>query len=163
MPSGNTLRVERLKVSAFKIPTDAPESDGTFAWDSTTLVLVEAHAAGNTGIGYSYADTAAATLIKDTLAEVVRGRDVMAVPGQWVAMVQAIRNLGRPGIASMAIAAVDTALWDLKARILDMPWSRCLARSATACRFTAAAASLRIPLPTSSSNSAAGPTTASRA
>jgi L-alanine-DL-glutamate epimerase-like enolase superfamily enzyme len=121
MPSGNTMRVERLKVSAFKIPTDAPESDGTFAWDSTTLVLVEAEAAGNTGIGYSYADTAAAALIKDTLAEVVRGRDAMAVPGHWVAMVQAIRNLGRPGIASMAIAAVDTALWDLKARILDVP------------------------------------------
>src|SRR5207237_7802064 len=32
-----------------------------------------------------------------------------------------IRNLGRPGIASMAISAVDTALWDLKARLLDLP------------------------------------------
>jgi hypothetical protein len=75
MPSGSTMRVERLQVSAFKIPTDAPESDATFAWDSTTLVLVEAQAGGNTGIGYSYADTAAATLIKDTLAEAVRGRE----------------------------------------------------------------------------------------
>ncbi|MGA7385168.1 MAG: enolase C-terminal domain-like protein [Methylocella sp.] len=121
MPSGNTMRVERLTVSAFRIPTDAPESDGTLAWDSTALVLVEAQAAGNTGIGYSYADTATAALIKDTLAEVVRGRDAMAVGGHWVAMVQAIRNLGRPGIASMAIAAVDTALWDLKARILGLP------------------------------------------
>jgi L-alanine-DL-glutamate epimerase-like enolase superfamily enzyme len=36
-------------------------------------------------------------------------------------MVQAIRNPGRPGVASMAIAAVDTALWDLKARLLKLP------------------------------------------
>ena len=36
-------------------------------------------------------------------------------------MVRAIRNLGRPGVSSMAISAVDTALWDLKARLLDLP------------------------------------------
>ena len=45
----------------------------------------------------------------------------MNVPGAWSAMVAAIRNLGRPGIASMAISAVDTALWDLKARLLELP------------------------------------------
>ncbi len=121
MPSDSAIPIERLKVSAFKIPTDAPESDGTLAWDSTTLVLVEAAAAGTTGIGYSCADTATARLIKDKLAEIVRGRDAMAVTGNWLAMVQSIRNLGRPGIASMAIAAVDTALWDLKARLLRVP------------------------------------------
>ncbi len=57
----------------------------------------------------------------DMLAGVVKGRDAMGVPGAWSAMVAAIRNLGRPGIASMAISAVDTALWDLKARLLDVP------------------------------------------
>jgi L-alanine-DL-glutamate epimerase-like enolase superfamily enzyme len=36
-------------------------------------------------------------------------------------MVRAIRNIGRPGLASCAIAAVDAALWDLKARLLDIP------------------------------------------
>src|SRR5579859_3240784 len=36
-------------------------------------------------------------------------------------MLRSIRNLGRPGICSMAIAAVDSALWDLKARLLDVP------------------------------------------
>ena len=99
----------------------SPESDGTFAWEKTTLVLVEATAGGKTGLGYSYADTATAALIRDSLADVVRGRDAMAVPGAWSAMVAAIRNLGRPGVASMAISAVDSALWDLKARLLDLP------------------------------------------
>ena len=36
-------------------------------------------------------------------------------------MVAQTRNLGRPGITSMAIAAVDVALWDLKARLLGLP------------------------------------------
>ena len=41
-------------------------------------------------------------------------------------MVHAIRNLGRPGIVSMAIAAVDLALWDLKARLLRLPLCKLL-------------------------------------
>lgn len=112
--------IERIDVSAYKIPTDAPEADGTYAWTSTTLVVVEAAAGDTRGLGYTYADTATAHLIKDMLAGVVQGRNAMDVPGCWQAMVHAIRNLGRPGIASMAISAVDVALWDLKARLLDV-------------------------------------------
>ena len=113
--------IERIDVSAYTIPTDAPESDGTLEWQQTTLVLVQASAGGTTGIGYSYANRATAVLIGDTLADVVRGRDALDVAGAWDAMIAAIRNLGRPGISSMAIAAVDNALWDLKARLLAVP------------------------------------------
>ncbi len=118
--------IDRIDVSAYKVPTDAPESDGTMAWDHTTLVVVEVAAGRTNGIGYSYADFSTMSLIRELLAKVVRGRDAMAVSGCWSAMVAAIRNLGRPGIASMAIAAVDTALWDLKARLLDLPLSTLL-------------------------------------
>ncbi len=110
-----------LSVSVYQIPTDAPESDGTYIWDKTTLVLVELTAGDQHGIGYTYADTATATLIRDLLAPLVEGRDAFDIPAIWSAMVGAIRNLGRPGIASMAIAAVDVALWDLKARLLNVP------------------------------------------
>jgi L-alanine-DL-glutamate epimerase-like enolase superfamily enzyme len=113
--------VDWIEASAYAIPTDFPESDGTLCWHSTTLVLVEARGGGCRGLGFTYADLATATLIRNLLAELVIGRDAMDVAGCWSAMVRAIRNLGRPGIASMAIAAVDVALWDLKARILDLP------------------------------------------
>ena len=114
-------RIERVDVAAYRIPTDAPESDGTLEWTSTTLVAVHATAGGQRGFGYSYADTATAQLIRDLLAGVVIGRDAMAVSAGWEAMLHATRNLGRVGIVAMAIAAVDAALWDLKARLLDVP------------------------------------------
>ena len=113
--------IDRIEVSTFTIPTDFPESDGTLEWNSTTLVLVHAYGGGRVGLGYTYADTATATLIQDLLSEAVKGRDAMAPAASWNAMVSRIRNLGRPGIASMALSAVDIALWDLKARLLNVP------------------------------------------
>ena len=117
----NTVPIRRIDVSSYTIATDFPESDGTLEWDSTTLVLVHASAGGKRGLGYTYADTATARLIHDLLSKIVEGHDAMSVPVVWQAMVRRIRNLGRPGIVSMALSAVDTALWDLKARLLDLP------------------------------------------
>jgi L-alanine-DL-glutamate epimerase-like enolase superfamily enzyme len=119
--SSHTAPITKLEVEAFTIPTDQPEADGTFAWDATTIVVVHPQAGDTRGLGFSYADLATATLIHESLADVVIGCDVMDVPACWEAMVRSIRNLGRPGIASMAIAAVDNALWDLKARLLGLP------------------------------------------
>jgi len=121
LPGKVGVPVERIVVSAYRVPTDFPEADGTLAWDSTTLVLVEATAGEVTGLGYSYADLATADLIRTTLAEIVIGQDALAVPTCWARMVHTIRNLGRPGISAMAVSAVDNALWDLKARLLDLP------------------------------------------
>jgi L-alanine-DL-glutamate epimerase-like enolase superfamily enzyme len=120
LESGNP-RIARVRVSAFSIPTATPESDGTLEWQATVLVLVEIEAGDKTGIGFSYADTGTAKLIHEALASIVTGRDALAIGDCWNAMVAVIRNLGRPGISSMAVAAVDNALWDLKARILDLP------------------------------------------
>lgn len=118
--------VSELQVSVFRIPTDLPEADGTLSWDETTVVLVEASGAGHTGLGYTYADAACQTLIAGKLADIVCGRPILDVPGTWEMMVRACRNLGRPGLTSCAISAVDNALWDLKARLLDLPLSRLL-------------------------------------
>ena len=116
------MHITRIDIHVYRIPTDLPEQDGTYDWDTTTVVLVEPVTdSGLRGLGYSYADAATAVLVRDTLAPVVCGRDVQDVGGAWSAMVRAIRNLGRPGIASMAIAAVDIALWDLKARAVGLP------------------------------------------
>ncbi len=98
-----------------------PSRTARIEWDETTLVVVHAGAGGVTGLGYTYAVPAAADLIDRTLAGIVTGRNAMDVSGSFVALTRAVRNAGRPGIASTAIAAVDAALWDLKARLLDLP------------------------------------------
>lgn len=108
-------------MSAYTIPTDYPESDGTIEWNKTTLVLVELKAGDITGLGYTYADVSTAKLIDSLLGKIVEGRDPMDIPGSWLAMKQAVRNLGSPGIGAMAISAVDVALWDLKAKLLQLP------------------------------------------
>jgi L-alanine-DL-glutamate epimerase-like enolase superfamily enzyme len=119
--NSQTVPITRVDVNTFTVPTDFPESDGTLRWDRTTIVVVEASAGGQRGLGYTYADTATATLIHDALAPYIKDMDAMSPPGAYMAMWQRLRNLGRPGICSMAISAVDCALWDLKARLLGAP------------------------------------------
>jgi L-alanine-DL-glutamate epimerase-like enolase superfamily enzyme len=111
------VAVERIDVSAYTIPTDEPESDGTLEWDETTIVVVELTAGGEAGLGYTYGPRAVATLIEEKLAQTVQGSDPMSVRDSWAEMGRVLRNAGRPGIGSMAMAAVDIALWDLSARL----------------------------------------------
>jgi L-alanine-DL-glutamate epimerase-like enolase superfamily enzyme len=101
------------------VPTSSPESDGTYEWDRTTIVIVEVSGGGARGIGYGYADAATATLIDQSLKRRVLGQDALSPQASWIRMRQGVRNLGSPGIASMAISAVDIALWDLKAKLLS--------------------------------------------
>jgi L-alanine-DL-glutamate epimerase-like enolase superfamily enzyme len=118
--------VESIRARAYRIPTDRPEADGTFAWDSTTLVVAEVIAAGKTGLGYTYTDASAAKLIEAMLAPTLVGEDAWEVGALWQRMQQRVRNVGRSGLAANAISALDCALWDVKARLLDMPLARLL-------------------------------------
>lgn len=113
--------IDRVEVAAYRIPTERPESDGTYNWDATTMVVAHLFAGGARGIGYTYADAAAATLIEGKLAEVVKGRDAFDIPACWSALNGALRNLGEAGIGMLAISAIDSALWDLKAKLVGLP------------------------------------------
>jgi L-alanine-DL-glutamate epimerase-like enolase superfamily enzyme len=116
------VKIQHVDVSAYRIPTDRPEADGTITWDATTLIVVEVTAgAGIRGLGVSYASTGAARVARDVLAPLVVGQPADEVGRCWEAMVAAVRNAGRPGVAATAISAIDVALWDLKARAVDLP------------------------------------------
>ncbi len=117
----NSVKIQELKISAYKIPTDLPEADGTIAWNSTTMILVEITAGGKKGIGYTYAHEATAYVIEKTLKEIVIGKNAMNIEGITFDAIRAIRNNGACGIAMMAVSAVDNALWDLKSKILELP------------------------------------------
>jgi L-alanine-DL-glutamate epimerase-like enolase superfamily enzyme len=123
------LMVAEVDATAYTIPTERPEGDGTLTWDATTWVVVRVGTgdpALPSGLGWTYAPAAAAHVVRDLLAPVATGRGALDVAGAWETMVRSIRNAGRPGLVSMAISAVDTALWDLAARLLDVPLHRLL-------------------------------------
>ena len=115
------VAIEGVDVSAYTIPTDQPESDGTLEWDVTTIVVVEVQAGGETGLGYTYGDASTGTFVESKLARAVEGLDALSPSAAWLRMQEQIRNAGRPGVGAMAVSAVDIALWDLKARLLELP------------------------------------------
>lgn len=119
--AGPRATVDAVRVSAYTVPTDAPEADGTFAWDSTTMIVVHIEGGGLVGLGWTYGPPACATYITGKLAAIVEGTDPLDVGGTFERMVRAARNDGRPGAIGYAISAVDVALWDLKAQMLGVP------------------------------------------
>jgi L-alanine-DL-glutamate epimerase-like enolase superfamily enzyme len=118
--------VERVTAAVYEIPTDQPEADGTLAWSKTTLVVANVTGAGQTGLGYTYATGACKPLIEGELSAAIVGQSVLDTGAAWQAMVRAVRNIGRPGLVSYAISAVDAALWDLKATLLGVSVSKLL-------------------------------------
>ncbi len=115
------VKIRSLNTSVYKIPTEHPESDGTLKWNSCTLILVEIEGGGKKGLGYSYGNEAIGYYVEKVLKEIVIDSKIMDIPAIWNSMTAAVRNDGNSGIAAMAIAAVDNALWDLKGKILGIP------------------------------------------
>jgi len=116
-----SLPVDTISASTYTVPTDSPESDGTLAWTSTTMVAVHVSSGKHIGFGYTYADGAARAIVEGALRNVVQDRDAHEVTALYDAMRAAVRNTGEGGLNAFAIAAVDMALWDLKAKALGVP------------------------------------------
>ncbi len=120
------MKLHRPVLSVYTVPTDAPEADGTLTWNSTTMVIAEVTAGDATGTGWTYGPPAIGDFLRDQLAPLVEGRDALDIPAAHHAMCRSIRNAGRPGVTASAISALDIALWDLKARLLELPLARLL-------------------------------------
>ncbi|WP_020659580.1 enolase C-terminal domain-like protein [Amycolatopsis benzoatilytica] len=121
-------RVEHVEATAYRVPTPAPEADGTLSWDGTTLVVVRLHAGAADGLGWTYADASCVPLIEQKLAPEITGLPALDPPACWSAMQRAVRNLGRVGLVSCALSAVDIAVWDAAAKLVSLPLARFLGR-----------------------------------
>ena len=124
--------VSAVRAQAYKGPTDKREARvGTFTWDHTVRWSSGGEVdegGGERGLGYTYSDASISGLIEKTLGTVVEGADALDPPKAWNVMVKGVRNLGREGLAATAISAVDAAIWDLKAKLLDVPIAVLLCR-----------------------------------
>jgi L-alanine-DL-glutamate epimerase-like enolase superfamily enzyme len=106
---------------AYTVPTGSPEGDGTFTWDSTTLVVVRLGCEGCEGVGYTYSHKAAAELARDLIEKCVEGANPFESNAIFTRMRREQRNYGQEGVAATALSAIDIAIWDLKAKLLDVP------------------------------------------
>jgi L-alanine-DL-glutamate epimerase-like enolase superfamily enzyme len=119
-------KIEATKATSFTIPTDAPEGDGTFAWDATTLIVVELRCENETGVGYTYSHKTAAPLARELMKKHVEGQGPFDTNVLFSNLREAQRNYGRDGVAATALSAIDIALWDLKTKLMGQPLCRVL-------------------------------------
>ncbi len=134
MPAGASIAA--AEVGAYTVPTrtsgvERPEADGTVQWDKTSLVVVQLTAGSRTGLGYAYASPAALEVIRDVLVPIVLGTNPFDATQSFWRMARAVRNLGWPGVCAGAISAVDSAVHDLKARLLDISLTQLLGGART--------------------------------
>ncbi|CAM5453467.1 mandelate racemase [Streptomyces spiroverticillatus] len=106
--------VRMVHIEPEVLRTDAVQ---TFVRQETVLVTVSTDD-GLTGVGYSYTigtgGSSVVALLRDHLAEVVVGQDARNVEALWTRMLYATRATAFGVLTSLALAAVDTALWDLR-------------------------------------------------
>jgi L-talarate/galactarate dehydratase len=129
-------RIAHVKISSIVLPLAGPISDAKVLTGRqrpmTEVVLLFAEiisAAGHEGIGFSYSKRAGGSgqfAHAREIAPVLIGEDPSDIGKIWTKLTWAGASVGRSGLAVQAIAAIDVALWDLKARRAGLPLAKLL-------------------------------------
>ncbi|WP_421726162.1 mandelate racemase/muconate lactonizing enzyme family protein [Bauldia sp.] len=145
--------IAQVDAKLYRIPlpevmADAKHGDHThFELITVTVALAN----GLTGTGYSYTGgrggQAIHALVKHDLAPMLIGRDADAVEDLYEAMQWHVHYVGRGGIASFAISAIDIALWDLRGKQRGEPLWKMAGGAGTRCRAYCGGIDLNFPLP----------------
>ncbi len=109
--------IERIETAYYRLPLEPMGDAGHGAIDSEELITLKLSADGLVGHGYAYTigrgGRAIQALIEHDLAPLLIGQDATQVEALWELMWRRMLYVGRGGLVSFAIAAVDIALWDL--------------------------------------------------
>jgi L-alanine-DL-glutamate epimerase-like enolase superfamily enzyme len=112
------MRIDAIESAYYRLPLEAMGDAGHGAIDSEEIVTVKLRAGGLEGHGYAYTigrgGRAVQALIEHDLAPLLLGRDATGIAALWDLMWQRLLYVGRGGLASFSIAALDIALWDLR-------------------------------------------------
>ncbi len=146
-------RIADIETRLFHIPlaevlVDAKHGDHHFFELITATIRLED---GSVGTGYSYTGGkgghAVAAMIRHDLAPFLIGRDADDVESLYEAMQWHVHYVGRGGVASFAISAVDIALWDLRGKRTGQPLWRMAGGAARECRAYCGGIDLGFDLP----------------
>lgn len=146
-------KITQIVTRLFEVPlaevlSDAKHGDHThFQLITATITLED----GNEGTGYTYTGgkggTAIKAMIEDDLAPVLLGKDGTDIEAIWNFCEWHIHYVGRGGIASFAMAALDIALWDLRGRRTGQSLWRMAGGAGRTCKVYAGGIDLNFPLP----------------
>ena len=154
----DTDPIDRVRISLAYLPLDAPISDAKVLTGRqrplTEVAILFAEidtAGGQHGFGFSYAKRAGGPGLYAHAVEIAPeaiGADPYDTGRLWQRLVWAGASVGRSGLAVQAIAAIDIALWDLKARRAGLPLAKLLGayRDAVPC-YNTSGGFLSAPLP----------------
>jgi L-alanine-DL-glutamate epimerase-like enolase superfamily enzyme len=126
------MTIARIVADRYVIQLPEVVSDSTHgdqpSFELITVRLTDSD--GGEGVGYTYTGgfggRAILSLLRDELIPLLAGKDETDIEGLWKAMWWRLIFVGRGGAVSFAIAAIDTALWDLRARKAGLPLWRLL-------------------------------------
>jgi len=113
--------IERVEILQVDLPPKVVRTDAiqSFVKQETPIVRITC-ADGAQGIGYTYTigtgGSSVVALLRDHLCPRLIGRDAMAIEALWKDLFFHTHATAVGAITSLALAAVDTALWDLKCR-----------------------------------------------
>ncbi|MDA2813985.1 mandelate racemase/muconate lactonizing enzyme family protein [Nocardiopsis sp. RSe5-2] len=140
------MRIESAAVRAHRLPLHRSWDGGV---DKNDLVVVEVAAdTGHTGTGFAWTPGAGAgavlALVRDDCAPALVGW--APDPGVcWDALRARLADAGSGGVSAMALAAVDIALWDLRAKAVGLPLVELLGRRRDAVPAYASGVNLDYP------------------
>jgi len=125
------VKIQQVKSQIVRLPADEPLADGKVAPGAVRdLVVVKvATADGIEGLGVTFFGAAMSPSLKqaiDDLGAVLIGEDPRLVERLADKMRNAAGSAGPGGVFTLALSALDTALWDIKGKALNMPVARLL-------------------------------------
>jgi L-alanine-DL-glutamate epimerase-like enolase superfamily enzyme len=119
------LIIERVDVKLLRVPPSVPWEDSTHRVPAIEIIVLELFVDGRIATGLSYTvgvgGTAVRALLRDYCAAELVGRDARYVVGAWSSLFHHLRRTGMGAITTLALAAIDTALWDMRALASGRP------------------------------------------
>lgn len=119
-------RIERIEIAYVELVPKVRRTDAIQAFVSQqTPIVTVTDADGASGTGYTYTigtgGTAVLAHLRDDLAPKLKGMDAANIEAIWRALKFHTHATTPGAITALALAAIDTALWDLKARRACLP------------------------------------------
>jgi L-alanine-DL-glutamate epimerase-like enolase superfamily enzyme len=139
------MRITRLTTDHFRVPLGKPgrvplTDPKPPAPDAVDLLLVRLETdAGVAGLGFTYhagpAAAAVRSLVDAELSPLVAGEDPRDTDRLLARVEERFRAVGFAGLAARAYAAIDIALWDVKAKAAGVPLFKLLGAARSAVPF----------------------------